>query len=85
MAADVQQLLQKVIGLIEQEVIEIEALSNEGKLERSVAADLVDYSRALLNLASSIEAKGKEEQKKLSKMTTEELLELARPLVESTK
>lgn len=83
--ADVQELLQKVIGLIETDVEQISILSKEGKLQHSVAADLVDYSRALLNLSSTLEAKSKDEQRKLSKMTTEELLELARPLVESKK
>lgn len=83
--SDVQQLLQKVIGLIERDVNEIDTLSKEGKLQHTVAADLVDYSRALLNLSSNIEAKSKDEQKRLSKMTTEELLELARPVIESKK
>ncbi len=82
---DVQQLLQKVIGLIERDVNEIATLSKAGKLQHTVAADLVDYSRALLNLSSTLDAKSKEEQKKLSKMTTEELLELAKPLVEASK
>jgi hypothetical protein len=81
--ADVSQLLQKVIGLIEQDVTAIANMSKFGdKLPHTVAADLVDYSRALLNLSSNLEAKSKDEARRLSKMTTEELLELAKPLVE---
>lgn len=80
--SDVQKLLQKVIGLIERDVAEIDTISREGKLPHTVTDDLVNYSKALLNLASNIEAKGKDEQKKLSKMTTEELLELAKPILE---
>jgi hypothetical protein len=83
--SDVQQLLQKVISLIEKDVEEIRFLGEQGKLPHPVAADLVDYSRALLNLSSTLEAKSKDEQKKLSKMSAEELLEIARPLIESSK
>lgn len=84
--SDVQQLLQKVIELIHKDVTAIESMSKFGdKLPHTVSADLVDYSRALLNLASNVEAKNKDEQRRLSKMTTEELLELARPVIDAKK
>jgi hypothetical protein len=83
---DVQELLHKVINLIEKDVAAIEVLGKYGdKLPHTVAADLVDYSRALLNLSSSLDAKRKEEKGRLSKMTDEELLLEAKKILDSTK
>lgn len=82
--AEVTELLQKVIDLIEKDVAAIEVLGKYGdKLPHPVAADLVDYSRALLNLSSTLDAKKKEDKSKYSRMTTEQLLEEAKKIVES--
>jgi hypothetical protein len=82
--AEVTELLQQVIDLIEKDVSAIAQMSKYGeKLPHPVAADLVDYSRALLNLSSTLDSKKKEERSKYAKMTTEQLLEEAKKIVES--
>lgn len=79
--ADVTELLQKVIGLIERDVAAIDNLSRFGeKLAHPVAADLVDYSRALLNLSSNLDAKQREDKSKYARMTTEQLIEEAKKI-----
>lgn len=75
---EVKDLLKKVIGLIERDVDEIAKLAETGKLEHDVAQDLVKYSGALLTLSSNLDAKDKEEEKKIANMSTEELLELTK-------
>jgi hypothetical protein len=80
---EVTELLQKVIKLIEKDVAAIENLGKYGdKLPHPVAADLVDYSRALLNLSSTLDAKEKENKSKYARMSTEQLIEEAKKIVE---
>lgn len=85
MARDVTELLNKVIDLIEVDVDKIAKLSSKGKLNQWASADLRGYSKALLDLTSTVTAKEKEEKGKLSRMTTEELAKLAKDIIEGKK
>lgn len=76
--SDAAKLLNKVIGLIEKDVTEIAKLSDDGKLAHLHAQDLVNYSRALVNLQESLENVNKKRKSKLSELSTEQLMELAK-------
>lgn len=85
MAVDANALLEKVIGLIEKDVDQIDKLSRRGKLDHTVASDLTKYSGALLALTDTVEAKEKSERSKLSRLSTEELARLAKDIIEGKK
>lgn len=76
--SDAAKLLNKVIGLIEKDVTEIAKLSDDGKLAHLHAQDLVNYSRALVNLQESLDNVNKKRKSKLSELSTEQLMELAK-------
>jgi hypothetical protein len=72
--------LDQVLTLIERDIQQIKKLS--GKLDHDVALDLTRYSSALLDTVKRLDSDDDDERKRLSKLTTEELKEKARKVLE---
>jgi hypothetical protein len=79
-AANPRELLNKVLELIARDIAQIDKLS--GKLDHDVALDLVRYSSALLDAVKRLDSDDDDERKRLSKLSTEELKEKARRVLE---
>lgn len=71
-----RELLEQVLGLIEQDVEEISKI--EGKFDGDVAATLVRYSDALLKITKDSDGQADAEREKLANLSTAELKEKAR-------
>lgn len=71
-----RELLDQVLGLIQQDVEEISKI--EGQFEGEVAATLVRYSDALLKITRDKDSQDDAEREKLANLSTAELKEKAR-------
>lgn len=82
---DPRELMERALQLIEGELDFIKEAAKTGKLDSDNTTALVRYSDSLLKYVKDGITQEEDEKKKLSKMTTEELAELAKDLAEKAK
>ena len=82
---DPRELMEQALQLIENELEQIKEASKAGKLDPDNTTALVRYSDSLLKYVKDGIEQAEDEKKKLSKMTDEELAQLARDLSEKAK
>jgi hypothetical protein len=80
-----RDLMERALQLIENELDEIKAASANGKLDPDHTTALVRYSDSLLKYVKDGIEQEEEEKKKLSKMSDEELTQLATDLAAKAK
>jgi hypothetical protein len=80
-----RDLLEKALQLIEEELAELKDASMLGKLDPDNTTALIRYSDALLKYLKDDIVQVEEEKKKLSKMTDQELAQLAVDLANKGK
>lgn len=82
---DPRELMERTLQLIENELDHIKEASKAGKLDPENTTALVRYSDALLKYVKDGVVQEEEEKRKLSKMSTEELAQLAADLAAKAK
>lgn len=80
-----RRLLERVIGLIREDIVHIENVVKLGKLEKDTSSDLARYSTALLSIVKETEGQDDKLKKSLNRLSDKDLLDMAEKALQQMK
>jgi hypothetical protein len=72
-----------LIGLIGSDIARLQGLASQNRRPKTFSADLIRYTKALLDIIQYLDGTAKEEQATVKKLSNDELTKLAREALES--
>lgn len=80
-----RELLERLLKVIQSDIAHIEDDSKSGKLEHQVTLDVTRYTGALLDIVKALDGADRDERRRLSELSNEELVALAEVAVSQLK